>query len=69
MLINYPMCKCGEKLEDFDITDWEGSILDGYLTEYHVMGCKKCGKSYNVDITVTIVDDIPTIVKVEEIKD
>lgn len=69
MLINYPKCKCGEKLKDFRVEDWEGSIFDGYITEYHTMGCPKCEMCYDVDITVTIVDDIPTIVSIKEQED
>lgn len=53
-MIKISKCKCGGKIENDEITDFEGSIGDGYLTEYHRGFCQKCKKEYIITITATI---------------
>jgi len=62
--IECPKCKHNLKWED--TYDCDGSIIDGYITEYQDWVCPNCDKIYYVNLTVTINETSITNINIEE---
>lgn len=54
-----PKCKCNGKISlNTDDYERDGSIANGYLTEYYWGICKKCKKEYIITMSISTCPDL-----------